>query len=69
MKTITLSVRGMTCNNCVKHVGEALRGVAGVTRAEVDLAGARAVVDAADDVALDALLAALADDGYDASAA
>ncbi len=69
MKTITLSVRGMTCNNCVKHVGEALRGVAGVSRAEVELAAGRATVDAADEVTVDSLLAALREDGYEASAA
>lgn len=40
----TLDVTGMTCGNCVKHVTAALRAVPGVTSAEVDLAGKRAVV-------------------------
>ena len=69
MKTIALSVQGMTCQNCVRHVGDALRAVVGVSRAEVDLAAGRAVVDVADDVTIDALLLALQDDGYEASAA
>ena len=34
----------MTCNGCVKHVDKALRGLAGVTAVEVDLAGQRAKV-------------------------
>lgn len=69
MKTITLSVRGMTCHNCVRHVGDALRGVAGVARADVDLSAGRAVIEAADEVTVDALLAAIAEEGYEAAAA
>lgn len=69
MKTMTLSVRGMTCQNCVRHATEALRGVPGVQRADVDLAAGRAVVELADDVTLDALIAALDEEGYAATAA
>ena len=32
-----LAVTGMTCQNCLRHVTEALRGVPGVAQAEVDL--------------------------------
>jgi copper chaperone CopZ len=42
--TTTLRITGMTCNKCVHHVGEALRGVAGVKTVEVDLTGASAAV-------------------------
>jgi Cu+-exporting ATPase len=35
--TTELKISGMTCNNCARHVGEALRGVPGVQMAEVQL--------------------------------
>jgi copper chaperone len=44
METINLSITGMTCGNCVKHVEKALKGVAGVTEVEVDLAAGTARV-------------------------
>ena len=60
----TLSVEGMTCNHCVMHVTNALKGVAGVTSAIVDLASKSAVVEGG---ALDeaAMKAAVADAGYE----
>ncbi len=36
-RTTELKISGMTCNNCARHVGEALRGVPGVQMAEVQL--------------------------------
>lgn len=52
----TLSVGGMSCKHCVMHVREALEGVAGVSKAEVDLASGSAVVEGElfDDAALKA---------------
>ena len=44
-KLVTLKVDGMTCANCVRHVGDALRGVPGVHRADVDLKKGEARVD------------------------
>jgi copper chaperone len=66
MKKI-LSVEGMSCGHCVKHVTEALEGVKGVSKAAVDLAGKRAVVegDVLDD---DAMKAAVAEAGYQVTA-
>lgn len=62
-----LNVRGMTCNNCVRHVSEALRELSGVEKVEVDLAEARAVVQHDPTAApLARLLEAVADAGYDA---
>lgn len=43
-ETATLKIGGMTCANCQKHVGEALRKVPGVASANVDLAFHRASV-------------------------
>ena len=33
----TLRITGMSCNNCVRHVGTALRGVPGVAGVDVSL--------------------------------
>ncbi len=40
----TYQIEGMTCQNCVRHVREALAGVAGVRQVEVDLDSGRARV-------------------------
>lgn len=44
MTTKTLKVQGMTCNHCVMRVQKALKGVAGVQDAKVDLQKAEAIV-------------------------
>ena len=56
---IELGVGGMTCDDCVVHVTEALEGVPGVETATVDLASRSAVVRASAYVATDALSAAV----------
>ena len=45
MATTTLNIQGMTCNGCVNSVTRVLTGITGVSRADVDLAGAKAVVE------------------------
>ena len=60
-----LSVEGMMCQNCVKHVTRALEGVPGVSRVEVSLEDKRATVSAADSVSDEALKAAVAEAGYE----
>lgn len=68
-KTV-LQVEGMTCNNCVRHVDEALREVAGVQAVEVRLADGRVTVEhdpARAPVA--AMLEAVREAGYEASTA
>lgn len=64
--TTTLAIRGMTCNNCVRHVGEALRGVGGVVDVRVSLPDALATVDHDDVTTLPALIAAVEEAGYTA---
>ena len=59
-----LRITGMSCNNCVRHVSEALRGVPGVTKVEVALPD-RAVVEHAG-AAQEALVAAVESAGYEA---
>lgn len=56
---IDLGVGGMTCDDCVVHVTEALESVAGVESARVDLDSRSAVVTARPDVVADAIAAAV----------
>lgn len=67
MKTVTITVKGMTCGGCVNSVTKALKGVEGVQEANVDLQGQSATVtfdEAATHV--EALKQAVEDAGYDA---
>ncbi|MDR0451710.1 MAG: cation transporter [Treponema sp.] len=64
MKT-TLKIDGMSCEHCVRHVTEALKGVAGVTSARVDLEKQSAEVEHGDSVSPDALKAAVEEAGYE----
>jgi Cu+-exporting ATPase len=56
---IDLGVGGMTCDDCVVHVTEALESVPGVEVATVDLATRSAVVTARSDVESAALTGAV----------
>jgi len=58
----TISIEGMTCQNCVKHVTEALEKVAGSV--EVDLAAKQATVEVSGDVTNEALSQAVVGAGY-----
>lgn len=62
----TISVEGMTCEHCEQTVEEALQGVSGVTDVDVDREAERATVDG--DADTDALVDAVEDAGYTASA-
>ena len=62
---LKLLVDGMTCDNCVRHVESALRAVAGVESAEVDLAAGSATVRFdADAACLDDFRKAVDEAGY-----
>lgn len=65
----TLHVEGMMCGHCVAHVKKALEAIDGVTSADVDLDAKRAVVSLDADVADDVLVAAVTEEGYEASMA
>ena len=67
MKTIELSVTGMSCGHCVQTVKSALTVVAGVAQADVDLQQKRAVVRAEDAVEPRTLVQAVEQAGYHAS--
>jgi copper chaperone CopZ len=44
-ETLNMTVRGMTCANCARSVERTLTSTPGVTKATVDLEGARATVE------------------------
>jgi Cu+-exporting ATPase len=56
---VDLGVGGMTCDDCVRKVSDALTAVPGVSSATVDLGGRSAVVEASPDVAPEALIEAV----------
>jgi Cu+-exporting ATPase len=64
--TTALTIGGMHCGNCVRHVQEALGEIAGVA-AEVDLDTATAVVRHPADVTVQQLLDAIDEAGYEVS--
>jgi len=45
METLSLTVHGMTCGNCARSVERKLAGTRGVSKAAVDLSGAKAIVE------------------------
>lgn len=66
MTTATITVKGMTCGGCVNSVTKALKGVAGLLEANVDLAGEKATVTFDDTKTnIEALKEAVGDAGYD----
>jgi copper chaperone CopZ len=64
--TETITVEGMSCEHCEQTVEEALEGVAGVRDGEADREAEQATVDG--DADPDALVTAVEDAGYDATA-
>lgn len=62
----TYVVGGMSCGHCKAAVAEAITGVAGVDSVDVDLDTKRVVVNGTD-FADDAVRAAVADAGYEAT--
>ena len=60
-----LSVEGMMCQNCVKHVTRALEGIPGATDVQVSLEDKKATVSVPESVGDDVLKAAVTEAGYD----
>ncbi len=61
----TLTVEGMMCQNCVRHVREALAGVEGVCSVEVNLKKKRAEVRLSSEVSEETLAEAVRKAGYE----
>ncbi len=67
MKMI-VNVSGMTCQMCAKHTREAIEGVEGTSNVEVDLPSGQATFDLGS-ASLDAVIAAIEEEGYQAQPA
>ena len=63
-----LSIDGMMCMNCVKHVTKALESVEGVNSVNVSLEEGSAVVSCSPSVTDEALRAAVTEEGYEVKA-
>ena len=61
-----LKIEGMSCENCVKHVKEALEAVAGVNSVEVSLNDKSATIEHRDDLEPSVLKMAVIEEGYEA---
>ena len=60
-----LTIDGMMCQNCVKHVTKALEGIPGASNVNVSLESKKATVTVPDSVTDDTLTAAVAEAGYE----
>ena len=66
-ETVTIDVRGMSCNHCKMTVEKALKGLDGVSKATVDLDKANATVTYdPKKVTIDDMKKAIIDAGYEA---
>lgn len=61
----TISVTGMTCQNCVRHVSQALSALPGVRSVNVDLSSGAASLDVEREISREQLVAALDEEGYE----
>ena len=66
MKTVTLEISGMTCGGCVRSVGNVLKALDGVAKAEVSLEKNSAVVEYdPDKVAIEQLKRSVEEAGFE----
>ena len=65
---IKISIDGMSCENCVRHVREALAGLDGVTGVDVSLEKGEAEVQASADLSDALIKETLDEEGYDVTA-
>jgi len=62
-----LTVTGMSCGSCVRHVTSALRAVPGVSNVNVQFRTGLAEIRHDDEAAIDALISAVREAGYESS--
>lgn len=62
---IRLSIDGMSCENCVRHVREVLEGLEGVVRVSVNLEKGEAELEATVELMADEIKEVLDEEGYD----
>ena len=62
---IRLSIDGMSCENCVRHVREALESLEGVVQVAVSLEKGEAELEATVELIADEIKDVLDEEGYD----
>lgn len=63
-----ISISGMSCEHCVKHVSQALQELPGVSKVEVNLGGNHAIVESSSELSDEAIKTAIDDAGYEVTA-
>jgi copper ion binding protein len=64
MRTVTVTVTGMTCGHCASSVREEVGEIPGVTAVDVDLATGKVTVDSEHEVEPEAIQNAVEEAGY-----
>ena len=65
MSTSTFTVKGMTCGNCVKHVTEEVKKIAGVTAVDITLESGAVAITSNSDISPADVEAAVVEAGYE----
>lgn len=60
-----ITIEGMSCEHCVRHVTEALQELSGVKGVEVNLSAGRALIDTVGEVLDSDIKAAIKEAGYE----
>ncbi len=61
----TIKVSGMGCENCVRHVTEAIEGLPGVKDVKVDLTSGQVSFENSESVNMDRIRALIEEAGYE----
>ena len=65
MATATYTVKGMTCDHCVRAVTQEVSGLDGVEKVDVDLSSGRVTVESTADIDPAAVRAAVDEAGFE----
>ena len=65
VRTLTLTVAGMTCEHCARSVTEEVSRIPGVVGVDVDLASGAVTVGSDNELELGAVARAVAEAGYE----
>jgi copper ion binding protein len=60
-----ISIEGMSCEHCVKHVTNALNELSGVENVDVNLSAGRAIIDYRGEIKDSDIKSAIDEAGYD----
>ena len=64
MRSVTVTVTGMSCGHCASSVQGEVGSIPGVTAVDVDLASGKVIIDSEHDVEADDIKSAVEEAGY-----